>query len=445
MVKACFLLCTYFLLTLNSQAKSIFLDEPIFNSKVYVSFFGDKNKQPLILVHGLGNEASTIWKTTVHALKEDFYIMHFDLPGFGNSTKEKKQYTPKKYALLIKYLSDKYIKKPFLLMGHSMGASISLKYTSMYEQDVTKLILIDAAGILHKEAYAKFLISQKLTFSKGVTNQTNDSKLGTFFSNVFSKVEKILPVSFDEVMGSASNSLSTTSSVASISLLAEDFTSILDSIKQKTLIIWGQKDDVAPLRTGYILDKHIKNSRLDIIEDSKHIPMVSHFNAYIRILKSFLNNEKYQKKSEKIFKEKVSLLTVENQKNIVIQGNYKKLIIRKSKNILIKNAKIDELIIYDSDVHIMNTKIISKELAIKIEYSNVLITNSLIEANKPIIARSTRLDIAGTQLIGKEYVIYNMIENENVHVIFSLSKISTSLYKNKNIHKKIVLIRKNKI
>jgi len=264
-------------------------------------------------------------------------------------------------------------------------------------------------------------------------------------SNVLSKVEKVLPVSFDEVMGSASNSLSTTNSVASISLLAEDFTSILDNIKKKTLIIWGEKDNVAPLRTGYILDKHIQNSRIEIIEDAKHIPMLSHFNVYIKAIKSFLNNEKHQKKSEKIFKEKVSLLTVENQKNIVIQGNYKKLIITKSKNILIKNSKIDELIIYDSDVHIMNTKIIAKELAIKIEYSNVLITNSLIEANKPIIARSTRLDIAGTQLIGKEYVIYNMIENENVHVIFSISKISTSSYKNKNMHKKIVLIRKNKI
>ena len=114
---------------------------------------GNPKNPAVVLVHGLGDEASTIWQSTIALLKNEYYVITFDLPGFGKSSKENKLYSPQNYAKFIHYVTQTYVKKPFHLIGHSMGGAIALKYTSMYSLDVQSLVLVDAADILHKSAY----------------------------------------------------------------------------------------------------------------------------------------------------------------------------------------------------------------------------------------------------------------------------------------------------
>ena len=51
------------------NAKSFYIDEPIFNTKVFVQIEGNSLNEPIVLVHGLGDEASTIWKDTINKFK----------------------------------------------------------------------------------------------------------------------------------------------------------------------------------------------------------------------------------------------------------------------------------------------------------------------------------------------------------------------------------------
>lgn len=44
------------------NANTTFINEPILNSMMYVETHGDKNKEVVVFVHGLGDEASTIWE-----------------------------------------------------------------------------------------------------------------------------------------------------------------------------------------------------------------------------------------------------------------------------------------------------------------------------------------------------------------------------------------------
>ena len=79
-------LCKIFILfffTVTLHAFDGLIKEPIFNEYVYVKTQGNPQKETIVFVHGLGNEASAIWDETIAQLKEDYFILSFDLSGFG--------------------------------------------------------------------------------------------------------------------------------------------------------------------------------------------------------------------------------------------------------------------------------------------------------------------------------------------------------------------------
>jgi len=41
-------------------------------------------------------------------------------------------------------------------------------------------------------------------------------------------------------------------------------------VKVPTMIIWGEKDDVVPLKNAYLINRKIKNSQLVIIPKGDH-------------------------------------------------------------------------------------------------------------------------------------------------------------------------------
>ena len=131
---------------------SRFIAEPIFNGKVFLSQRGNTSGPVVVFVHGLGDDASSIWDETIRRLEKDFFLVTFDLPGFGRSSRANKLYSPENYVELIDYLSNRYIGQPFHLVGHSMGGAIALRYAAAHSGDVRTLTLVDAAGILYRLA-----------------------------------------------------------------------------------------------------------------------------------------------------------------------------------------------------------------------------------------------------------------------------------------------------
>ena len=53
---------------------------------------------------------------------------------------------------------EKRVPRPFTLVGHSMGGPVALAYAAEYPQRVSRLVLVDAAGVLHRSVYAEFLV-----------------------------------------------------------------------------------------------------------------------------------------------------------------------------------------------------------------------------------------------------------------------------------------------
>ena len=438
-------LLTIFIFTLSiANADISFVEEPVFNSNMYVQTYGNPNNEVVVFVHGLGDEASTIWESSIDKLKEEYFIITFDLPGFGKSSKQSAEYTPSKYALLVDYIVSQYTNKPFYLVGHSMGGAISLKYTQLYELKVKKLFLIDAAGILHKDAYSYFLIKTGIDKFFNVEEPTYiNNKMSDLFSNITNGLNKLMPPNLDSVVKKdyLRDSLfqSNPTAIAAIGLVTETFFN-LEKIKTPTHILWGEKDEVAPLRTGYVLNKLITNSTLKIIEGSGHVPITDSSSIYLDYLYKFLKDEieKEPKEFNKVVSNSVEL---RYQNNLIFECNSKSIKIINSKNVQLKNCNLESLYIQDSTVSIINSNIDSKGIALKILNSNVNITATDIKGKIAIDTFGSNLDLAAVNITSSEVSILSKRTNK---IVFTLTTLRGPIT-NKVLHRKIEMNDNNKL
>ncbi len=266
--------------------------EPVFGSSLFFLEAGDPNNPPLLLVHGLGDAASKDWLKVIPALERFYHVVAIDLPGFGLSKDKYFEYSPNSYSQVIEWFIDYKLEQPPVLIGHSMGAAISLYYAANKPKSIKSLVLIDAAGILERTSYLKQLSKLPEAEFKGpkTWSRLNSTlrnfgdkwveKSGEFFDpSKFLRQSKIARKIF----------LSDQAGInAALAMIDTDFSRINFASVPNTLMIWGGKDNIAPLRTGLALEAKLPRSTLEIINSAGHVPMNSHSQQFNRLLLSYL-------------------------------------------------------------------------------------------------------------------------------------------------------------
>ena len=128
---------------------------------------------PLIFLHGWGSNLHVFDKVTSQ-LDEDYRIYRIDLPGFGES-EITQAYTIEEYAEIIYEFCLKLgVDKP-ILIGHSFGGRIAIKYAALY--NVSRLILVGSPGVKEKFSIIKLL---KIKLYKLCKKMNINLKLGSF-------------------------------------------------------------------------------------------------------------------------------------------------------------------------------------------------------------------------------------------------------------------------
>ena len=108
-------------------------------SAIHVEFYGSPNAPPVILTHGWGPN-STVWYYAKKQLAKHFYLIVWDLPGLGKSTKPKnRDYSIEKYARDLEAVLS-LVERPAVLLGHSMGGMIILTFCRLFPEHLGKLV-----------------------------------------------------------------------------------------------------------------------------------------------------------------------------------------------------------------------------------------------------------------------------------------------------------------
>lgn len=98
---------------------------------------------PIVLLHGYLS-SSHYFKRIRRSLERSHQVIALDLLGFGKSPKPKLNYTYKDHIDAIDYTLEQLgVQKPYILLGHSMGALVALRYATTHLAEVGRLLLFN--------------------------------------------------------------------------------------------------------------------------------------------------------------------------------------------------------------------------------------------------------------------------------------------------------------
>ena len=173
----------------------------------------------------------------------------------------------------VDWLKKQIGSKKVILLGHSNGGRIALAFVAKFPQNVKQLILIDSAGIYHKDLGLKI---KRLVFYSA-------AKIGKKLP-----LAKLFRALLYKLAGEKDyQDADLIQRQIMVNLLSQDLIPILKKIKTPTLIIWGGNDKITPLADGKLMHKLIKNSKLEITAGG-HCPHYTHPKEIAKIIHEYL-------------------------------------------------------------------------------------------------------------------------------------------------------------
>lgn len=231
----------------------------------------------ILILHGWGSCANS-WQTVKKLLEQNSYEVFVpDLPGFGNNPPPTKPWSINDYVEWVREFCEKNNLSQVFLLGHSFGGRISIDFSTRYPERIKKLILCNSAGIKPKPGLLTTMIFclaklGNIVFKpKFLTGFKKDARSFFYFFLRKRDYAKIT----DQIMKETIKNV-----------LNEDLLPLLPEIKTETLIVWGKKDKLVPIKYSYIFKKKIPHSELKILPKVGHSP---HLEAPQELLKVILD------------------------------------------------------------------------------------------------------------------------------------------------------------
>lgn len=253
----------------------------------------------VILIHGLGSNAKG-WIKNIPELAKKHRVIALDLPGYGKSQKGHFQFTMDFYADIIKLLSEKVSHKSLTLVGHSMGGQIAITTALNYPKLVSNLVLISPAGIETftegEAAWFKKVVTPDLI--KDTPIRSIDVNLKSNFYEYPEDAEFMITerIQMRRADGFDLYCYAVAENVAA--MVDGPVYERLDEIKQPTLILFGENDQLIPnpyLHGGFtkdiaeIAESEITDSELIVIPECGHFVQFEKAERVNKAIVEFLN------------------------------------------------------------------------------------------------------------------------------------------------------------
>lgn len=376
--------------------------EPIFDSEIYLERSGDPTDPPVLLVHGLGSDASQDWYRVADQLDDRHYVVVLDLPGFGRSpAPDSADLTPENYARLLDWLIERESLKQVRLVGHSMGGAIALYYASQRANRLHNLTLVSAAGILHKAAYVKEFTERSFDLPDlPAPLERPARRLMASVRSLVDDFSTLPPISdfirsdgiFGELLGDQ------TTIRAALALMETDFSAALDQVSLPVTILWGGNDGVAPLRTGHLLDGRLKRSRMHLLPAAGHMPMIDEPEAFQAALTSALDYTGADLRDERKRAPGDRTYRCEGALDDEISGAYDRIVLQNCLDARLVDVSARRIEIRNSIVTLRNVRVDadSGSSGVVIDGSRVTMTDVEISGDPAVTITGSQLDAAGS-------------------------------------------------
>jgi len=227
-----------------------------------IRYFTGGEGDPLVVIHGGGDGASS-WLESISPLCENYRVYVPDLPGFGRSQQMGEKQGISEYVDFVDKFSGSLGLESFHLVGHSIGGSIALRYALKFPHKIGKLVLVGSIFLGREMAlWVRFLSHRIFRYT-----------LGAAVRAVFRAVKWLVclvyaPFKHFDYFSSARMELG-----ESISAFKEQTTVMVNRLSElmmPTLLVWGARDFVVPVRYAYAAAEVIPDCQLRVFPGCGH-------------------------------------------------------------------------------------------------------------------------------------------------------------------------------
>ncbi|HSI48050.1 MAG TPA: alpha/beta hydrolase [Ideonella sp.] len=250
---------------------------------------------PLLLIHGTGDSLHT-WEGWTQALKGERRVIRFDLPGFGLTGPFTGQYPPDDYhdATLAQFtldLMDQLKLQKVIIGGNSLGGEVAWRVAAAAPQRVDKLILVDSAGYDFKSQAVPIglLLAQVPVLSKLGEYLLPRAAVEASLRAVYAHQDRVTPElveRFYELTLREGNRRALGLRMRQIERGAG--ATQIATLRQPTLILWGQQDKLIPPENAQRFAHDIPGSQLVMLDGLGHVPQEEDPAASVAPVKRFL-------------------------------------------------------------------------------------------------------------------------------------------------------------
>ena len=235
-----------------------------------ISYIQYGEGKDIVLLHGWGQNIEMM--TPLGDKLDNYRITIIDFPGFGASPEPDKEWTISDYSNMLKELFKKLsIKKP-ILIGHSFGGRVAIKYAAT--NDVEKLILLASPCVRIKDSKREL----KTKILKSIKKLPGMSRIGEYAKNfIGSRDYKAASPKMRQIL---------------VNTVNEDLTEDAKKIKVPTLLIWGDCDEEATLEEAKLLEQLLEDGGLVVLEGCTHYAYLEQLPRVINIINVFLGGKR---------------------------------------------------------------------------------------------------------------------------------------------------------
>ena len=218
------------------------------------------NKPTILILHGWGLNKEFYAEVSFILGQRGYDGRAIDFPGFGLADAPSGSLTLADYAqFLNEYIHAEHIEKP-ILIGHSFGGRVALKYNKMFPGETRALILTGTPGytpIPRKKLMIFIYLAKagKYIFTLPLLNMiAGPVRLWYYYlvgARDFYRAEGVMRDTFKDI-------------------IAEELDSCMKAVAVPCLLVWGENDMIVPVRIAKKMNQTISGSNLVIVPNVNH-------------------------------------------------------------------------------------------------------------------------------------------------------------------------------
>ena len=230
-------------------------------------------------------------------LADEFRLLFYDARGSGRSA-DVPPYTHDQWVADLDELTRTLGIETFALLGHSYGGIVAQEYAISHPERLRQLILVDTAPstVENEESIRRALAAGRPDIEEGWLRELFEGRVESD-EQMRGMWESLLPLYFDgpydpqlpkQMADDTYFHHATHNYAFSVNNPAFDVRDRLPQLRVPTLVMCGGNDWITPLAKSQEIVSLIPASRLEVFDQSGHMPMFEEPERFQAVLRAFL-------------------------------------------------------------------------------------------------------------------------------------------------------------